>query len=192
MEMSSERRIEASREQVWAALNDTDILKRSMPGCESFDAVGDNRFEAKLTTRVGPVKARFKFNVNLTDVDPPNGYTINGEGQGGAAGFANGSATVNLSEDGGGTMLAYEVKASVGGKLAQLGSRLIDGAAKKTADEFFGNFIEIVAGDSAGPMESAEDESVGTATSPQTGGLPIWMWVTAAIAVIALIFAAIP
>ena len=149
MEMSSERRIEASREQVWAALNDTDILKRSMPGCESFDAVGDNRFEAKLTTRVGPVKARFKFNVNLTDVDPPNGYTINGEGQGGAAGFANGSATVNLSEDGGGTMLAYEVKASVGGKLAQLGSRLIDGAAKKTADEFFGNFIEIVAGDSA-------------------------------------------
>ena len=192
MEMSSERRIEASREQVWAALNDTDILKRSMPGCESFDAVGDNRFEAKLTTRVGPVKARFKFNVNLTDVDPPNGYTINGEGQGGAAGFANGSATVNLSEDGGGTMLAYEVKASVGGKLAQLGSRLIDGAAKKTADEFFGNFIEIVAGDSAAPMESAEDESVGTATSPQTGGLPIWMWVTAAIAVIALIFAAIP
>jgi len=192
MEMSSERRIEASREQVWAALNDTDILKRSMPGCESFDAVGDNRFEAKLTTRVGPVKARFKFNVNLTDVDPPNGYTINGEGQGGAAGFANGSATVNLSEDGRGTMLAYEVKASVGGKLAQLGSRLIDGAAKKTADEFFGNFIEIVAGDSAGPMESAEDESVGTATSPQTGGLPIWMWVTAAIAVIALIFAAIP
>ena len=192
MEMSSERRIEASREQVWAALNDTDILKRSMPGCESFDAVGDNRFEAKLTTRVGPVKARFKFNVNLTDVDPPNGYTINGEGQGGAAGFANGSATVNLSEDGGGTMLAYEVKASVGGKLAQLGSRLIDGAAKKTADEFFGNFIEIVAGDSAGPMESAEDESVGTATSPQTGGLPIWMWVTTAIAVIALIFAAIP
>ena len=192
MEMSSERRIEASREQVWAALNDTDILKRSMPGCESFDAVGDNRFEAKLTTRVGPVKARFKFNVNLTDVDPPNGYTINGEGQGGAAGFANGSATVNLSEDGDGTMLAYEVKASVGGKLAQLGSRLIDGAAKKTADEFFGNFIEIVAGDSAGPMESAEDESVGTATSPQTGGLPIWMWVTAAIAVIALIFAAIP
>ena len=192
MEMSSERRIEASREQVWAALNDTDILKRSMPGCESFDAVGDNRFEAKLTTRVGPVKARFKFNVNLTDVDPPNGYTINGEGQGGAAGFANGSATVNLSEDGGGTMLAYEVKASVGGKLAQLGSRLIDGAAKKTADEFFGNFIEIVADDSAAPMESAEDESVGTATSPQTGGLPIWMWVTAAIAVIALIFAAIP
>jgi carbon monoxide dehydrogenase subunit G len=133
------------RDTVWAALNDTAILQQAMPGCESFDATGENTFEARLVTKIGPVKAKFKFDVELSDLDPPNGYTISGAGQGGAAGFAKGSASVSLTEQDGATLLAYNVQANVGGKLAQLGARLIDGVAKKMADEFFENFKEIVA-----------------------------------------------
>ena len=144
MEMISEQRIPASLDEVWTALNNTEILKQAMPGCESFDAVEENKFAAKITAKVGPVKAKFKFNVEMTDIDAPNGYTIMGEGQGGVAGFAKGSAKVDLTEDGTDTILAYNVQANVGGKLAQLGARLIDGAAKKMADEFFGNFNELL------------------------------------------------
>ncbi|MBS27092.1 MAG: carbon monoxide dehydrogenase [Gammaproteobacteria bacterium] len=144
MEMISEQRIAATREKVWAALNNTEILKQSMPGCESFEAVGDNIFEARITTKVGPVKAKFKFKVELADIKAPHGYTIKGEGQGGVAGFAKGSAKVDLTEDGIETILVYNVQASVGGKLAQLGARLIDGTAKKMSDEFFGNFNELL------------------------------------------------
>lgn len=146
MEMISKQKIAASREQVWAALNDTEILRKSMPGCESFDAISENTFEAKITAKVGPVKAKFKFNVELTDIRPPHGYLISGEGQGGVAGFAKGSAMVELSEDGSETILSYTVKANVGGKLAQLGARLIDGTAKKMADEFFSNFNAMLSG----------------------------------------------
>ena len=145
MEMITEQLIEMSRDTVWAALNDTTILQQAMPGCESFDATGENTFEARLVTKIGPVKAKFKFDVELSDQDPPNGYTISGAGQGGAAGFAKGSASVSLTEQDGATLLAYNVQANVGGKLAQLGARLIDGVAKKMADEFFENFKEIVA-----------------------------------------------
>ena len=153
MEMNAEQHIPAPRETVWAALNDTEILKAAMPGCEEFEAVGEHAFVAKITAKVGPVKAKFKFNVSLTDVDPPNGYTINGEGQGGVAGFAKGGASVSLTEEEGGTLLRYSVKANVGGKLAQLGARLIDGTARKMADEFFGNFVEILSGEAT----SADD-----------------------------------
>ena len=146
MEMISEQRIPASRDAVWAALNDTEILKQAMPGCESFDAIEENKFEAKLTAKVGPVKAKFKFQVELSEINAPNGYTILGEGLGGVAGFAKGSAKVDLTEDGDETILAYNVQASVGGKLAQLGARLIDGTAKKMADDFFGNFTDILSG----------------------------------------------
>jgi len=145
MEMISEQLIEMSRDTVWAALNDTTILQQAMPGCDSFDATSENTFEARLVTKIGPVKAKFKFDVELSDLDPPNGYTISGAGQGGAAGFAKGSASVSLTEQDGATLLAYNVQANVGGKLAQLGARLIDGVAKKMADEFFENFKEIVA-----------------------------------------------
>ena len=145
MEMISEQLIEMPRDTVWAALNDTTILQQAMHGCESFDATGENTFEARLVTKIGPVKAKFKFDVELSDQDPPNGYTISGAGQGGAAGFAKGSASVSLTEQDGATLLAYNVQANVGGKLAHLGARLIDGVAKKMADEFFENFKEIVA-----------------------------------------------
>lgn len=146
MEMISEQRIPASRDAVWAALNNTEILKQAMPGCESFDAIEENKFEAKLTAKVGPVKAKFKFQVELSEINAPNGYTILGEGLGGVAGFAKGSAKVDLTEDGDETILAYNVQARVGGKLAQLGARLIDGTAKKMADDFFGNLTDILGG----------------------------------------------
>lgn len=159
MEMISEQLIEMPRDTVWAALNNTEILQQAMPGCESFDATGENTFEARLVTKIGPVKAKFKFDVELSDLDPPNGYTISGAGQGGAAGFAKGSASVSLTEQDGATLLAYNVQANVGGKLAQLGARLIDGVAKKMADEFFENFKEIVA--------AGEDEAPGNMNQKQ-------------------------
>jgi len=189
MEMISNKRIEADREKTWNALNDTEVLKASMPGCESFEATGENTFQAKITAKVGPVKARFTFKVNLTDIDPPNGYTINGEGHGGAAGFANGSATVTLAEDDGATMLSYRVKANVGGKLAQLGGRLIDGTARKMADDFFGNFVAIVVDGTQGPDQTVTtDPSV----SQEIIGLPTWVWIIGIVlagAVVLLAFA---
>lgn len=191
MEMVAEQRIAANREKVWAALNDTEVLKNSMPGCESFEAVGDNQFEAKVTAKVGPVKAKFKFNVKLTDIDPPNGYVINGEGQGGAAGFANGSATVNLAEADGDTILSYKVQANVGGKLAQLGARLIDGTAKKMAEEFFGNFIGIVAGESESADAGDEAVTADIPASQKPNGIPVWAWVTGLLVAAAIIISVI-
>lgn len=183
MEIVAEQRINANKEAIWAALNDTEVLKASMPGCDSFEATGENTFVSQITAKVGPVKAKFKFNVNLTDIDPPNAYTINGEGQGGAAGFARGSASVNLTADGDDTILAYSVKANVGGKLAQLGSRLIDGAAKKMADEFFANFISIVAGDT----EADADSTAAIQNGKKSAGLPTWIKVTGLVALIAIL-----
>ncbi|MBX3488042.1 MAG: carbon monoxide dehydrogenase subunit G [Parvibaculum sp.] len=147
MEMSGEYRIPASREDVWTALNDADVLLKSIPGAESVAKIADDEFEAVAKAKVGPVSARFKGKVKLTDIDPPNGYTISGEGNGGAAGFAKGSAKVTLTEaEGGGTILAYSVSAQVGGKLAQIGQRFIDSTASKMAEEFFGNFSALAGG----------------------------------------------
>lgn len=148
MDMTGEYRIPASREAVWQALNDPDVLKQCIPGCEEIDKKSDTEFSAKVTAKVGPVKAKFAGNVTLSDLDPPNGYTISGQGTGGAAGFAKGGAKVDLAEDGGETVLSYTVNATVGGKLAQIGSRLIDSTAKKMASQFFAKFAEVV-GDGA-------------------------------------------
>jgi carbon monoxide dehydrogenase subunit G len=140
MDMTGERRIPAPRQRVWEGLNDPEILKQSIPGCETIEKVSDTEFTAKVTARVGPVKASFAGKVTLSDLDPPAGYTISGEGTGGVAGFAKGGAKVSLEEEGGETVLRYEVQAQVGGKLAQIGSRLIDGTARKMADDFFNRF----------------------------------------------------
>ncbi len=140
MEMHGSRQIAASREVVWAALNDPEVLKAAIPGCQELSGGPDEGFEATVKQKVGPVSATFHGRVQLADVVPLSGYTISGEGKGGAAGFAKGSAAVALADAEGGTLLTYEVTASVGGKLAQLGSRLIDGFAKKMADSFFDNF----------------------------------------------------
>jgi uncharacterized protein len=144
MEMHGERRIPAPRQLVWERLNDPETLKSCIPGCESVEKLSDTEFTAKVVAKVGPVRASFAGKVTLTDLDPPAGYTISGEGTGGVAGFAKGSAKVALEEEGGETVLRYGVQAQVGGKLAQIGSRLIDGTARKMADEFFTRFAGAV------------------------------------------------
>jgi carbon monoxide dehydrogenase subunit G len=135
----------ASREVVWAKLNDPEVLKACIPGCEQLGKSADNEFQAVATIKVGPVKARWKGKVRLSDLDPPNSYRISGEGEGGVAGFAKGGAKVMLADEAGDTRLSYDVEAQIGGKLAQLGQRLINSAAKKTADDFFERFAGAVA-----------------------------------------------
>ncbi|WP_449256692.1 SRPBCC family protein [Bosea sp. (in: a-proteobacteria)] len=141
MDMNGQERIEAPVAAVWAALNDPEVLKRCIPGCETLEKQSDTQMSATVTLRVGPVKASFAGEVQLTNLNPPHSYTIQGEGKGGIAGFAKGGADVSLTEDGPqATLLAYTVKADVGGKIAQLGSRLIDSTSRKLAGQFFANF----------------------------------------------------
>ena len=169
MEMSGEQIIAAPRQTVWDALNDPEVLKACIPGCDSLEKTSDAEMKATVTTKVGPVKAKFKGEVTLSDIDPPNGYRISGEGKGGAAGFAKGGAQVTLSDsEDGGTVLHYTVDATVGGKLAQIGSRLIDATAKKLSGEFFAAFADHVA---VAPDEGPESESEGT-TGPEEQSAP--------------------
>lgn len=141
--MTGEVVLPADRATVWARLNDAETLKASIPGCESLEKLSDTEMQAVAKIKIGPVSARFKGKVNLTDLDPPNSYRIAGQGDGGIAGFAKGGANVKLSDaDGGGTKLSYDVDAQIGGKIAQLGGRLINSTAKKLADEFFANFAK--------------------------------------------------
>jgi len=147
MQMSDSQRIPASKEKVWAALNNPDILKQCIPGCQSLEMSTPNEMTATVVLKVGPVKATFGGKVTLSDLDPPNSYRISGEGSGGIAGFAKGGATVKLAEESADvTILSYEVDAQIGGKLAQLGGRLIDSTARKLAGEFFASFGEVVGG----------------------------------------------
>ncbi len=195
MEMKGEYRIAAPREKVWDALNDPEILKQCIAGCEELDKTSDTEFTARVHTRVGPVSAKFTGKVELSEIDPPNGYRISGEGQGGVAGFAKGGAAVKLAEDGGETVLTYEANATVGGKLAQIGSRLIDATARKMADEFFGKFAAAV-GEPAEAAEAAEAETPAAEIAPaaaapaaHSGGLSPAVWVggLVALAVVVLI-----
>lgn len=146
MDMSGECKIAAPRERVWAALNDPEILRQAIPGCEELNKLSETELEATAKAKIGPVSARFKGKVILSELNPPQSYTLTGEGSGGAAGFAKGQAQVFLTADGEQTLLQYTVKASIGGKLAQIGQRLVDGAAKKMADEFFDKFAELAGG----------------------------------------------
>ncbi len=176
MEMSGEQRIPAPRQKVWEALNDPEVLKSSIPGCQELTKTDEGGFEAKVKAKVGPVTATFTGAVELSNIDPPNGYTISGEGKGGVAGFAKGGADVKLAEEGGETLLSYTVNAQVGGKLAQIGSRLIDSTAKKMASQFFTKFSEVVAEEQpaeaeapAAPTaaeETAQQEAAPTAEAP--------------------------
>ena len=187
MDMSGERRIPAPREKVWAALNDPEILKGSIPGCETMEKLSDTELKATAAVKIGPISARFAGKVNLLDLDPPNGYRIEGEGQGGVAGFAKGGATVKLVADGAATLLSYDVKAQVGGKIAQLGARLIDATAKQMADAFFDRFAAAVgaaeAAPEAAPAPPAPAPSVSLlALLPEAPmGIPIVGWIGGAI-----------
>ena len=154
MDMNGSQRIEASRDKVYAALNDVDILRQCIPGCDTIEKTSETEMNAKVTLRIGPVKASFTGKVTLSDLDAPNGYTISGEGSGGMAGFAKGGAKVSLQADGDATILNYTVNAEIGGKLAQMGSRLIDSTAKKLAGDFFEKFGEIVG---PAPVETVEE-----------------------------------
>jgi uncharacterized protein len=144
MTMMGEVTLPAERSQVWAMLNDPAVLKACIPGCQSLEKTSDSSFAALAKIKIGPVSASFKGKVQLSGIDPPNGYTISGEGEGGIAGFANGSARVHLADATEGTILRYDVTANVGGRIAQMGSRLIDGVAKKMADQFFSNFASAI------------------------------------------------
>lgn len=149
MELTGEYRIPAPRERVWAALNDPEVLKASIAGCQQLEKVADNEFKAIVATRVGPVSATFRGTVTLSDQDPPRGYTLTGQGQGGAAGFARMRSQVALAADGEATVLTYTAKAEIGGKLASVGSRLVQAVAKKNADDFFGAFARQLGGEAA-------------------------------------------
>ena len=153
MDMTGEYRIAAPRERVWAALNNPDILRQAIPGCEELNKLSDTELEGAARAKIGPVSARFKGKVTLSELNPPESYVLTGEGSGGAAGFAKGEAKVVLTADGDATTLRYTVKATIGGKLAQLGQRLVDGAAKKMADEFFDKFSDLAGGKVAPPTE---------------------------------------
>ncbi len=150
MDISGEFDIPANCQQVWEALNDPEVLAQCIPGCESIERESDTEFLAKMKAKIGPVKARFESRILLSNLNPPQSYTISGEGKGGPAGFAKGSADVTLAEIDGNTTLHYTATLQVGGKLAQVGSRLMGGAARKIADDFFSKFVEVV----AQPVES--------------------------------------
>jgi carbon monoxide dehydrogenase subunit G len=171
MEMTGEQMIAAPPQRVWDALNDPDVLRRSIDGCESFEKTSPNTFAVRVTAHVGPVKAGFSGAVTLADVDPPNGYTLVGEGTGAGAGFARGRARVSLADVGGATRLSYQVSAEVGGKLAQIGARLIDQTARRQADSFFARFAAIAAGGAPAPSRA------GWASGPS--------WLVAAILILA-------
>ena len=186
MDMTGQYRIPAPRERVWAALNDPATLQASLPGCQSLDKVSDREFAAIVVAKVGPVRAKFNGNVMLSNLNPPESYTISGEGKGGAAGFAKGGADVRLIEEGEVTVLTYTAKADVGGKLAQLGSRLIDGTAKKMADQFFDNFSKQVAGPPPAPAPEAAPEAA--APAPAESLLHNkFVWAAAAIVILMIL-----
>ncbi len=161
MTMTGDVSLPADRPKVWALLNDPEVLKACIPGCESLEKSGDNGFAAVVKTKIGPVSTTFRGKVELSDLTPLVGYTIKGEGEGGIAGFAKGGAKVSLADAPGGTLLHYDVEAHVGGKIAQLGARLIDGVAKNMADKFFANFAAIAAAGaaSAAPARPAAQAS---------------------------------
>lgn len=182
MHMSGEQRIAAPRQRVWEALNDPEILRASIPGCQSLEKEAADRFSAVAEVKIGPIGARFKGDVQLSDLDPGNGYTIAGKGNGGIAGSAKGSARVRLSDDGGGTLVSYVVDAEVGGRMAQLGGPLIDATAKQLAGKFFSKFGEIVGGEQvavvAAPAEPSAVPVAMVAPAParaSAGGFP-WAW----------------
>jgi carbon monoxide dehydrogenase subunit G len=184
MELQGERLIPASVDATWAALNDPDTLKACIAGCESLDRTGSDAFTAVVALKVGPVSARFKGNLQMTNIRPPNGYTINFDGQGGVAGFGKGSADVALTPDGANTLLKYNARATVGGKMAQVGARLIDAAAGKITDDFFKAFEAQLQ-----PAVPAGVAVTSAAAEPAAGsGIKMVWWLIAAVVVLAAIY----
>ena len=181
MDMAGERLISAPQNTVWSALNDPEILKACIPGCESLEATSENEMIAVAAVKLGPISAKFSGRVKLSDIDPPNGYTLSGEGKGGPAGFAKGAAKVRLTPQPEGTLLTYTVQAQVGGKIAQLGARLIDATAKSMADQFFTKFVDqvqaLVPRNATASVPRAAHAEAKPTTTP-------WVLVAAAVALV--------
>jgi carbon monoxide dehydrogenase subunit G len=185
MEMTGEQLIPLPQQRVWEALNDPAILKACIPGCESIERVTAAEYKVAITATVGPVKAKFSGKLSLADLNPPDSYALSFDGSGGAAGFGKGTAKVTLRPEGSGTRLSYTVNASVGGKLAQIGSRLIDGVARKMAEEFFVRFNQTVAPPTADAGEAASDSEAESGATPR---LRIWGWVATGLIVALLLY----
>jgi carbon monoxide dehydrogenase subunit G len=195
MQFTGSFTVPAPRQRVWEGLNDPDLLRQCIPGCEELTRLSATEFEGKIVAKVGPVKASFSGKVTLSELDPPNGYTISGEGKGGVAGFAKGGAKVRLTDDGPGTKLEYAVDASVGGKLAQIGSRLIEGTVNQTAEQFFARFGELVsAGQASAASSEAEAEAAVAMGAPAARTKPggsKWMWIAVAVVIAAAVIVAL-
>ena len=186
MELTGDKLIPASIDKTWAALNDPEVLKACVAGCETLERTGDDAFTAVVAMKVGPVSARFKGNLKMTNIAPPNGYTINFDGQGGVAGFARGTARITLASEGSGTRLTYTADTKIGGKLAQMGTRLVEGAARSMANDFFGRFSGLL-GDAGAPAPSIPDAVAETVEAPAESGRG-WLVYTA-LAALALALA---
>lgn len=182
MEMTGEQLIPAAQAEVWRGLNDPEVLKSCISGCESIEKLTEDEYAIVTVAAIGPVKARFKGKLSLTDIDPQNSYSLSFDGQGGAAGFGKGSAKVSLTAEREGTRLSYAVKAQIGGKLAQIGSRLIDAVAKKMADDFFAAFNTKI----GGPARAVATSTIATSNESTPGTAPLW-WVASIIAVMFLL-----
>ncbi len=185
MQLNDEIRIDAPREQVYAALNDPEILRKSIPGCEEIEQVSETELVVTVVTKIGPIKAKFKGHVTLSDLNPPSSYTISGEGKGGTAVFAKGGAKISLEEDGEATVMRYDVEIDVGGRLAQLGGRLIEGTAKKLADDFFSSFKQEVTGPED---EDAEATAATGEEARMSASRPLVLIVGGAVALVVLYF----
>ncbi|QBK05166.1 carbon monoxide dehydrogenase [Hylemonella gracilis] len=186
MDMQGSRQLTVTQQQAWDALNDPEVLRRCIPGCDQVEATGEGQYAVGLSLKIGPVSARFKGKITLSDLQPPSGYTLHFDGQGGVAGFGKGSAQVSLTPVDSGTTLAYTVHAQVGGKVAQLGQRLIDGAARSLAEDFFKRFDEEMQGRHglvAPSSSQAGAQAPGKAA--RLSRFPAWAWTVAAFAVIA-------
>lgn len=190
MEMKGSRRLAIPQQQAWDALNDPEVLKLCIPGCDKVEATGDNQYAIGMAVKVGPVAARFNGRITLLDVMPPNSYTLNFEGQGGPAGFGKGTAKVLLSPpaEGAGCELSYTASASVGGKIAQVGQRLIDGVARSMAEDFFRRFEEEMARRYPQAVEAEAALPPAEAPAEPRKGVPAWVWVLLGIAIVAAIF----
>ncbi len=188
MRMTGEQQIAAPRQKVWEALNDPAVLRASIPGCQSLDKLADDRFAATAEVKIGPIGARFKGDVTLSDIDAPNGYTISGQGSGGIAGNAKGNAKVRLSDHGGGTLVSYEVDADVGGRMAQLGGPIIDATAKQLAGKFFAQFGAVVSkGGVAAPAAVAATAAAAPSVAAAMPGAGSFPWQLAIALILAVL-----
>ena len=193
MEMQGSRALAITQQQAWDALNNPEVLKTCIPGCDKVEPSGDNQYAVGVAVKIGPVSAKFNGKITLSDINPPNSYTITFDGQGGAAGFGKGNSQVTLSppEEGQGCVLSYSVHASVGGKIAQMGQRLIDGVAKSMAEDFFKRFDDEMQRQYPGAYAAAAALPAVAAPVAGTGGggkIPVWAWVAGAVVVLAAIW----